>query len=143
MARARLFELLLALLEALATRLPLVLVVEDAHWADRPTRDVLSFLVRNVRHAGMLLVVTFRSDELHRTHPLRPLLAELGRMDGVTRLDLPRLSRQQVAGCAPRSWLSSAGRCCSRARPRRRNRPQRRCSPWPGDSATRSTGRKQ
>jgi DNA-binding CsgD family transcriptional regulator len=97
MARARLFELLLALLEALATRLPLVLVVEDAHWADRPTRDVLSFLVRNVRHAGMLLVVTFRSDELHRTHPLRPLLAELGRMDGVTRLDLPRLSRQQVA----------------------------------------------
>jgi DNA-binding CsgD family transcriptional regulator len=97
MARARLFELLLALLEALAARLPLVLVVEDAHWADRPTRDVLSFLVRNVRHAGMLLVVTFRSDELHRTHPLRLLLAELARMDGVTRLDLPRLSRQQVA----------------------------------------------
>ena len=96
MARARLFELLLALLEALAERLPLVLVVEDVHWADHPTRDLLSFLVRNLRHAAVLLVVTFRSAELHRTHPLRPLLAELSRMAGVTRVELPRLSRGQV-----------------------------------------------
>ena len=97
LARARLFELVLALLEALADRLPLVLVVEDVHWADRPTRDLLSFLVRNLRHAAVLLVVTFRSAELHRSHPLRPLLAELSRMAGVTRLELPRLSRGQVA----------------------------------------------
>ena len=96
MARARLFELVLALLEALADRLPLVLVVEDVHWADHPTRDLLSFLVRNLRHAAVLLVVTFRSAELHRTHPLRPLLAGLSRMAGVTRLELPRLSRGQV-----------------------------------------------
>ncbi len=52
MARARLFELVLVLLEALAGRLPLVLLVEDVHWADRPTRDLLSFLVRNLRHAA-------------------------------------------------------------------------------------------
>ncbi len=52
MARARLFELVLALLEALAGLLPLVLVVEDVHWADRPTRDLLSFLIRNLRHAA-------------------------------------------------------------------------------------------
>jgi DNA-binding CsgD family transcriptional regulator len=96
-ARARLFESLLALFEALADQLPLVLVVEDVHWADRSTRDLLSFLVRNLRQAAVLLVVTFRSDELHRTHPLRPLLAALGRMDNVTRLELPRLSRGQVA----------------------------------------------
>ena len=96
MARARLFELVLALLEALADRQLLVLVVEDVHWADHPTRDLLSFLVRNLRHAAVLLVVTFRSAELHRTHPLRPLLAELSRMAGVTRLELPRLSRGQV-----------------------------------------------
>ena len=57
-----------------------MLVVEDVHWADHPTRDLLSFLVRNLRHAGVLLVVTFRSAELDRSHPLRPLLAELGRM---------------------------------------------------------------
>jgi ATP/maltotriose-dependent transcriptional regulator MalT len=96
-ARGRLFELLLTLAEALAGQLPLVLVVEDVHWADRSTRDLLGFLVRNLRHCAVLLVVTFRSDELHRTHPLRPLLAELGRMDGVTRMELPRLSRDQVA----------------------------------------------
>ena len=96
MARARLFELLLALLETLADRLPLVLVVEDVHWADHPTRDLLTFLVRNLRHAAVLLVVTFRSAELHAAHPLRPLLAELSRMAGVTRLELPRLSRGQV-----------------------------------------------
>ena len=96
LARARLFELVLALLEALAGRLPLVLVVEDVHWADRPTRDLLSFLIRNLRHAAGLLVVTFRSAELHRSHPLRALLAELSRMPGVTRLELPRLSRGQV-----------------------------------------------
>src|SRR5271165_5920586 len=96
LARARLFELVLALLEALAGRLPLVLVVEDVHWADHPTRDLLSFLVRNLRHAGVLLVVTFRSAELDRSHPLRALLAELSRMPGVTRVELPRLSRGQV-----------------------------------------------
>jgi DNA-binding CsgD family transcriptional regulator/tetratricopeptide (TPR) repeat protein len=96
LARARLFELLLALLEALAERLPLVLVVEDVHWADRSTRDLLGFLARNLRHAAVLLLVTFRSAELHRTHPLRPLLAELDRVEGVTRLELQRLSRSQV-----------------------------------------------
>ena len=96
MARARLFELVLVLLEALAERRPLMLVVEDVHWADHPTRDLLSFLVRNLRHAGVLLVVTFRSAELRAAHPLRPLLAELSRMPGVTRMELPRLSRDQV-----------------------------------------------
>jgi DNA-binding CsgD family transcriptional regulator len=96
LARARLFELLLALLETLAERLPLVLVVEDVHWADRSTRDLLGFLARNLRHVAVLLLVTFRSAELHRTHPLRPLLAELDRVEGVTRLELQRLSRSQV-----------------------------------------------
>jgi predicted ATPase len=87
----------MALMESLADRLPLVLVVEDVHWADHPTQDLLSFLVRNLRHAAVLLVVTFRSAELHATDPLRLLLAELSRMDGVTRVELPRLSRGQVA----------------------------------------------
>jgi tetratricopeptide (TPR) repeat protein len=95
-ARARLFEVLLALLEALAEQRPVVLILEDLHWADRPTCDLLSFLARNLRAAAVLLVVTFRSDSLHSTHPLRRVLAELDRMDGVTRLELPRLSRAQV-----------------------------------------------
>lgn len=96
-ARARLFEQLLTLLERLAQRAPLILVVEDAHWADRSTRDLLSFLVRNLRMARVLLLVVFRSDELHRTHPVRPLLAELSRVPGVSRLELPRLDRPEVA----------------------------------------------
>ena len=96
-ARARLFELLLTLLEALAEQQPVVLIVEDVHWADQATCDLLSFLVRNLRHAAVFLVVTFRSDHLNRTHPIRPLVARLARMDGVIRLELPRLSHDQVA----------------------------------------------
>lgn len=96
-ARARLFELLLALLEGLAGQQPVILLIEDIHWADRPTSDLLSFLARNLRDAAVLLLITFRSDTLHRDHPLRRVLAELDRIDGATRLELPRLSRDQVA----------------------------------------------
>ncbi|MBE1558641.1 helix-turn-helix transcriptional regulator [Nonomuraea africana] len=96
-ARARLFEQVLGLLERLAEQRETVLIVEDAHWADRSTRDLLSFLVRYQRSdLPLLIVVTYRADELHRTHPLRPLLAELGRVDWVTRLELRRLSRREV-----------------------------------------------
>jgi ATP/maltotriose-dependent transcriptional regulator MalT len=94
--RARLFELVLTLLERLAERGPVVLVVEDAHWADRSTRDLLAFLVRNADSAQLLIVVTYRTDELHRAHPLRPLLAELGRIDRVRRMELSRLPRGDV-----------------------------------------------
>jgi DNA-binding CsgD family transcriptional regulator/tetratricopeptide (TPR) repeat protein len=97
-ARARLFEEFLTLFERLAETAPLVIVIEDAHWADRSSRDLVAFLTgyqRALRRT--LIVVTFRSDELHRTHPLRPLLAELGRIDWVERVELPRLSRDQAA----------------------------------------------
>lgn len=96
-ARARLFERMLTLMERLAERGPLIWVVEDAHWADRSTRDLLAFLARNLHTGPILLIITFRSDELHRTHPLRPVLAELNRVDGVTRLELPRMSKADVA----------------------------------------------
>ena len=97
-ARGRLFEQMLVLLEGLATDSPVALIIEDAHWADRSTRDLLTFLIRNqgMLH-GLLIVVTFRSDELHRTHPLRPLLAELSRIGWVRRIELPRLSRHEAA----------------------------------------------
>ncbi|MGJ6964954.1 ATP-binding protein [Streptosporangium sp. G11] len=96
-ARARLFEQVLGLLERLAETRPTVLVIEDAHWADRSTRDLLSFLVRYQRSdVPLLTLVTYRADELHRTHPLRPLLTELSRVDWVARLDLRRLNRREV-----------------------------------------------
>ena len=95
-ARARMFGQLLGLLEHLAGAGPVVLVIEDAHWSDRSTRDLLAFLVGN-QHAlgGVLIVVTFRSGELVRGHPLRPVLAGLGRLRWVARLGLPRLTRRE------------------------------------------------
>ena len=100
-ARARLFEQMLTLFERLAEAGPLVLVIEDMHWADRSTRDLLAFLVRNQPSAdGVLIVATYRSDELHRAHPLRSLLAELDRIGWVTRMDLARLTRQETGQLA-------------------------------------------
>lgn len=96
-ARARLFEQVLMLLERAAERSPLVFVIEDAHWSDQSTRDLLVFLVRNLVAARVALVVTYRSDELHRTHPLRRFLVELERLDGVSRFELPRLTRREVS----------------------------------------------
>jgi DNA-binding CsgD family transcriptional regulator len=96
-ARARLFEEFLTLLERLAEQRPLLVVIEDAHWADRSSRDLIAFLIGYQRAMrNVLIVVTFRSDELHRTHPLRSLLAELARIDWVERTELPRLSRGQA-----------------------------------------------
>ncbi|RJL33432.1 helix-turn-helix transcriptional regulator [Bailinhaonella thermotolerans] len=93
-ASSHLFEEVLGLLERLAERRPVVLVVEDAHWADRSSRDLLTFLTRNLTRARVLVVVTYRSDDLHRGHPMRPVLAELSR--GATVLHLPRLSLAEV-----------------------------------------------
>jgi DNA-binding CsgD family transcriptional regulator/tetratricopeptide (TPR) repeat protein len=115
-ARARLFEQVLVLLERLAEAGQVVLVIEDMHWADRSSRDLLAFLIGNQPSAGgLLIVVTFRSDELDHVHPLRPLLAELDRIDWVTRMDLGRLTRQdtgrlvaQVTGRGPDDDLLAA-----------------------------------
>jgi DNA-binding CsgD family transcriptional regulator/tetratricopeptide (TPR) repeat protein len=115
-ARARLFEQMLLVLEHLAEAGPVVLVIEDMHWADRSTRDLLAFLIRNQGSLdGVLIVVTYRSDDLHRTHPLRPLLAELDRVDWVTRMALARLTRQdtgqlvaQITGREPGEDLLTA-----------------------------------
>jgi DNA-binding CsgD family transcriptional regulator len=102
-ARARLFEQILALLERLADERPVMLVIEDAHWADRSTRDLLAFLVGSQQVLDrVLIVVTFRSDDLHRTHPLRPLLAGLGRLSWVQRIELPRLDRRHADELAAR-----------------------------------------
>jgi ATP/maltotriose-dependent transcriptional regulator MalT len=95
LAPTRLFELLLGVLHRLAERGPVLLVVEDLHWADQSTRDLVGFLVRNLR-GGVALVLTYRSDELYRRHPLRPFLAELDRSGRVERLELGRLGRREL-----------------------------------------------
>jgi predicted ATPase len=93
-AQTRLFELLLGLLGRLSDQAPLVPVIEDVHWADRSTRDLLSFLARNMRHERVLLVISYRSDE-PQTARLGSWLAELDR-GPVQRLELPRLQRAEL-----------------------------------------------
>ena len=95
--QGRLFELALGLLERMAADRPLVLVIEDLHWSDRSTRDLLAFLVRNLRAERIVFVATYRSDELHRGHPLRPFLAELDRGGADAALDLRPFDRAELA----------------------------------------------
>jgi ATP/maltotriose-dependent transcriptional regulator MalT len=96
-SQARLFESLLGVLSDLGRDGPLVLVLEDLHWADPSTRDFLVFLVRSARIEPIVLLATYRSDELHRRHPLRPVLAELERLPSVERIAVERFDRGEVA----------------------------------------------
>jgi DNA-binding CsgD family transcriptional regulator len=96
-AQARLFEALLWLLDRLGQDTPVLLEIEDVHWADRATRAFLAFLSRSLCRERVLVVASYRSDELHRRHPLRPLLAELERNSRSRRIELPPLTRDELA----------------------------------------------
>ncbi|MGW5878265.1 helix-turn-helix transcriptional regulator [Nocardiopsis terrae] len=96
-SRARLFEAVLTFLEERARPDGLAVVVEDLHWADASTRDLLVFLLRNLEAAPVHLLVSIRTDDLHRSHPMRRLLPEIERLPGVRRLNLGPLSRDEVA----------------------------------------------
>lgn len=88
LTRLRLFDAVHGLLGELAESRPVLLALEDLHWADGSTRDLLRYLIARLRRQRLLVVATYRSDDLHRRHPLRPLLAELFRLPAVERLDL-------------------------------------------------------
>ncbi|GAA3621967.1 helix-turn-helix transcriptional regulator [Microlunatus ginsengisoli] len=94
--RLQLFEAVARLLEHAGSRRPLVLVVEDIHWADESTRHLLRFLARALTDAAVLVVATYRTDELTRRHPLRPFLAEIGRLPRTVRIDVEGLDRDEV-----------------------------------------------
>jgi ATP/maltotriose-dependent transcriptional regulator MalT len=95
--QARVFEALLTLLERLGRDDPVLLAIEDLHWADASTRAFLAFLARSLSTERVLLVASYRSDELHRRHPLRPLLAELERGPRSRRIELVPLTRDELA----------------------------------------------
>jgi ATP/maltotriose-dependent transcriptional regulator MalT len=95
--QVRVFEALLAVFDAMSAEQPLLLVIEDLHWADSSTRGFVRFLARTLCTERMLVVGTYRSDELHRRHPLRPLLAELARDPLARVVELERLSRDEMA----------------------------------------------
>ena len=89
-------EVAMALWRELRNRHPTILVVEDLHWADEATLDVLKLLGRRIESVPALLVLTYRDDELDRGHPFRLLLGELPGGDEVVRLRLDRLSPSAV-----------------------------------------------
>ncbi|WP_406062470.1 AAA family ATPase [Streptomyces sp. NBC_01077] len=93
---ARLFELTVRLLERLAADRTIVLVLEDLHWADASTRHLLTYLLRTLRRGRIVVVASYRADDIHRRHPLRPLLAELDRLRTIRRIELARFTRTEV-----------------------------------------------
>lgn len=100
-ARARLFVEMLSLLEQAARQRPAVLVIEDAQWADESSRDLLSFLIDSQQAMrNVLIIVTYRSDELRRGHPLGTLLSGLGRIGWVQRTELSGLGLGESAELA-------------------------------------------
>jgi DNA-binding CsgD family transcriptional regulator len=97
---ARPHEVAAALLRELATRAPTVVVIEDVHWADEGTLDVLRLLARRLRSSPALVVASYRDDALARDHPLRLVVGELATGDAAARLRLQPLSAEAVAGLA-------------------------------------------
>jgi predicted ATPase len=95
--REQLFEAVYRVLARLAQEQVVLLIVEDVHWIDPSSRDLLTLLVRNARHDRIAVVATYRPDELHRGHPLRPFISELERSGRAERVELEPLERSEVA----------------------------------------------
>src|SRR6266702_2033694 len=95
--KAQLLELVLGVLGRLSAVRPVLLALEDVHWADGSTLDLAAFLIRSLPAGRVLLVITYRSDELNRHHPLRPLLAAWERDRSVRHVGLRRFGREEVA----------------------------------------------
>ena len=96
MGRGRLFEAMATLIEKDAAERPLVLVIEDLHWSDSSTRDLLRFLMRTINEARLLCVLTYRRDDVGRSHPLLPWLVEVDRLPHAHRISLHPLTDAQV-----------------------------------------------
>ena len=147
-------ELVLAMLGRLGELAPAVIAIEDLHWADRSTRDLLAYLIRSLRREPIVLVATYRSDELHRRHPLRAFLT--AHAGGVERIELARFDEDELRaardrdprrGARARAGRAAAGalrgqRVPGRGAARRRRAPScptrcaRRC--WHASSGCRT-----
>ncbi len=90
-------EVVSALGRELVLRAPSVFVLEDVHWADEATLDVLKLLARRLAETPALVVATYRDDELDRAHPLRIVVGELATSDAVARVKLEPLTPAAVA----------------------------------------------
>jgi len=92
----QLHEAIAVLLETLSRDLPIVLVIEDLHWVDAATLALLRFLLRSLGSSRLLVVLTYRSDDVTRGHPLRGFLSEIERDRWVERRELSRLTETEV-----------------------------------------------
>jgi DNA-binding CsgD family transcriptional regulator/tetratricopeptide (TPR) repeat protein len=118
LGQLRVFDAVLSALDDLTTGAPVLLVVEDLHWADRSSRDLLVFLLSRLSGQRLVVLATYRTDDLHRRHPLRPVLSELVRLPAVERLDLTPLPEHEALelvrlladGCLPAGMLRSVAR---------------------------------
>jgi DNA-binding CsgD family transcriptional regulator len=97
MARQQMFGAVLGALAELAAASPLLLVLEDLHWADATTRHLVTFLARMLRRERVAIVGTYRADDLHRRHPLGEVVAELGRLPSVALVELGPLPAAALA----------------------------------------------
>ena len=96
--RLPLFDAVRALLTSAGERpMRVVVVLEDVHWADRSSRDLLHFLLARLRVEPVVIVASFRTDDLHRRHPLRQLVSEVVRLPLVERIDLPPFDADELA----------------------------------------------
>jgi DNA-binding CsgD family transcriptional regulator/tetratricopeptide (TPR) repeat protein len=89
LGQLQLYDAVLGLLTDLAAIRPVVLIIEDLHWADESSRNLFSFLISRLRGQRLLLLGSYREEDLYRRHPLRAVLAELIRSASVERIELP------------------------------------------------------
>jgi DNA-binding NarL/FixJ family response regulator len=96
-AQQQLFGAVLGMLAELAAAHPVLLTLEDLHWADGSTRDLVTFLSRVLRDERIALAVSYRTDDMHRSHPLRPVVGELLRLPSVTAIEVGPLDPAAMA----------------------------------------------
>ncbi|TMD76901.1 MAG: hypothetical protein E6I82_02885, partial [Chloroflexi bacterium] len=97
-AKLRLFEAILALLRLAAQQTGLLLILEDLHWSDASTRELLDYLTRRLRGTRIMLLGTYRADELNRKHPLAHHIQAWRRTKAALVIDLPPLPPDGIAG---------------------------------------------
>jgi len=97
LTRQQMFGAVLSLLSELAAESPVLLVIEDLHWADASTRHLVTFLARMLHRERVAIIGTYRTDDLHRRHPLRGVIAELVRLPMVALIELGPLPAPALA----------------------------------------------
>jgi DNA-binding CsgD family transcriptional regulator len=108
LARQQMFGAVLSLLSELAVGSPVLLIIEDLHWADASTRHLVTFLARMLHRERVAIIGTYRTDDLHRRHPLRGVIAELLRLPMVSLVELgplPSAALTEILASVPSASL--------------------------------------